>query len=51
MDYTKLAGEAYKMYESFISAGFGTDQAFELAKFCIKEFPMFKSFIVEEMYI
>ena len=51
MDYNKLTAEAYKMYESFINAGFSTDHAFELTKFCIKEFPIFKNFIVEEFYI
>lgn len=48
MDYTKLSSEAFKLYESFINAGFPTDYAFELTKFCVKEFPMFKNFIVEE---
>ena len=48
MDYTKLTGEAFKMYESFLNAGFSTDYAFELTKFCIKEFPMFKNFIIDE---
>lgn len=48
MNYTKLTAEAFKMYESFISSGFGTDYAFELTKFCIKEFPIFKNFITDE---
>lgn len=48
MDYTKLTVEAFKMYGSFLDAGFSTDYAFELTKFCIKEFPMFKNFITDE---
>ena len=47
-NYSNLTTEAFKMYESFISVGFGTDHAFELTKFCIKEFPIFKKLIVEE---
>ena len=48
MDYSKLTAEAFKMYDSFINAGFVTEHAFELTKFCMKEFPMFKNFIVDD---
>ena len=48
MEYTKLTTEAFKLYESFMNAGFGNDYAFELTKFCIKEFLIFKGFITEE---
>lgn len=48
MDYTKLSAEAFRLYESFITSGFGTEYAFELTKFCIKEFPIFKNFILDE---
>ena len=48
MDYTKLADEAFKMYNSFIRAGFSFNYAFELTKFCVKEFPIFKDFITED---
>lgn len=50
-NYDKLTAEAFKMYESFLHAGFGPGDAFELTKFCIKEFPIFKNLIVEEFYI
>lgn len=48
MDYTKLTTEARKLFNSFLDAGFDVDNAFELTKFCIKEFPMFNNFIFEE---
>lgn len=52
MDYTKLSAEAYKLYLAFCNAYFDSKQAFELTKFCIKEFPIFKEMIKEEdMYI
>lgn len=48
MDYSKLTDEAFKMYNSFIYSGFVTEHAFELTKFCIKEFSMFKNLIIDE---
>ena len=50
-NYDKLTAEAFKMYESFLKAGFCVGDAFELTRFCIKEFPIFKDLIVEEFYI
>lgn len=48
MDYTKLSAEAYKLYSAFRDVYFTDSQAFELTKFCIKEFPIFKEMIKEE---
>lgn len=48
MDYTKLTEEARKLYNSFSSAGFSEEHAFELTKFCIKEFSVFKSMITDD---
>lgn len=48
MDYTKLSTEAFKLYNELLNAGFSTDYAFELTKFCVKEFPMFKNFVTDE---
>lgn len=48
MNYLKLASEAYKLYNAFFDKFYDRDQAFELTKFCIKEFPIFREMIVEE---
>lgn len=40
MDYGKLTTD--------ITAGFETDYTFELTKFCLGEFPMFKTFITDD---
>lgn len=48
MNYTILSEEAYKLYTSFCNVCFTDSQAFELTKFCIKEFPVFKEMIKEE---
>ena len=48
MDYTKLSQEARKLYDAFFDAFYDRDQAFELTKFCIREFPIFKEMIKEE---
>ena len=48
MNYSKLSKEAYKLYLAFIDAYFDYNQAFELTKFCIKEFPIFREMINED---
>ena len=48
MNYTKLAEETRKLYHSFRDAWFNDSEAFELTKFCIKEFPIFRDMIKEE---
>lgn len=48
MNYKKLANEVYKLYRTFFDVFFDRDQAFELTKFCVKEFPMFKEMIEED---
>ena len=48
MEYSKLTNEAYRLYTSFCDAGFSSEHAFELTKFCVKEFTIFKSMITDE---
>ena len=48
MEYSKLTDEAYKLYMSFFNSGFDSHQAFELTKFCVKEFAIFKTMITDE---
>ena len=48
MNYNKLSKEVYKLYRTFFDDFLDRDQAFELTKFCIKEFPIFREMIEEE---
>lgn len=48
MNYSKLSKEAYKLYNAFFDQFFDKDRAFELTKFCIKEFPIFREMIKED---
>lgn len=49
MNYQKLSHEIYKMYNTFLIDFRDVSQAFELAKFCVKEFPIFRDMIEEDM--
>ena len=51
MDYRKLADEAYKLYNAFYNVFLNKDLAFDLTKFCVKEFPIFREMVEEENHV
>lgn len=48
MDYTKLAKEAYKMYASLRDEKFDANQAYEIVKVCVRDYPIFREMIEME---
>lgn len=48
MNYTKLAAEVRRLYHAFRNAYFTDSESFELTKFCVKEFSIFREMIEED---
>lgn len=49
MDYTRLADQVYALYSAFCDKYFTPEQALDLTKFCMKEFPIFKTLIPDHI--
>ena len=48
MNYTKLASEARKLYHALRDEEFYEDQAYEIVKVCVRDYPIFQEMIEEE---
>lgn len=48
MDYTKLASEARKLYHALRDEEFDAAQAYDITKFCVRDYPIFREMIEKE---
>lgn len=48
MNYTKLASEARKLYSALRDEEFDANQAYEITKVCVRDYPIFREMIEEE---
>lgn len=48
MNYTKLASEARKLYSALRDEEFDANQAYEITKVCVRDYPIFRKMIEEE---
>ena len=48
MDYTKLASEARKLYHALRDEEFDAEQAYDITKICVRDYPMFREMIEKE---
>lgn len=48
MNYTKLASEARKLYTALRDEEFDVNQAYEIVKVCVRDYPIFREMIDKE---
>lgn len=48
MNYTKLASEARKLYSALRDEEFDANQAYEITKVCVRDYPIFREMVEEE---
>lgn len=48
MNYTKLASEARKLYTTLRDEEFDANQAYEIVKVCVRDYPIFREMIDKE---
>ena len=48
MNYTKLAEEARKLYNALKDEEFDAEQAYDITKICVRDYPIFREMIEKE---